>query len=102
MPSILPSTLTFRKKYTVPKNNNGQLKYNRFELKGNNVIEVAQGVNGKINMRRLTRIGDEWEEDEEGTDLIQMQVIIDYLLADDKHPVIALMFQKKLTSNTPS
>ena len=42
------------------------------------------------------------EEDEEGTDLIQMQVIIDYLLADDKHPVIALMFQKKLTSNTPS
>ena len=102
MPSISPSTLTFRKKYTVPKNNNGQLKYNRFELKGNNVIEVAQGVNGKINMRRLTRIGDEWEEDEEGTDLIQMQVIIDYLLADDKHPVIALMFQKKLTSNTPS
>ena len=53
-------------------------------------------------MRRLTRIGDEWVEDEEGTDLIQMQVIIDYLLADDKHPVIALMFQKKLTSNTPS
>ena len=98
----MPSALTFRKKYTVPKSNNGHLKYNRFELKGNNVIEVAQGVNGKINMRRLTRIGDEWVEDEEGTDLIQMQVIIDYLLADDKHPVICINVPKKLTSNTPS
>ena len=86
----------------MPKSNNGQLKYNRFELKGNNVIKVAPGVNGKINMRRLTRIGDEWVEDEEGTDLIQMQAITDYLLADDKHPVIALMLQQRFTSNSPS
>ena len=55
-------------------------------------------------MRRLTRIGDEWVEDEEGTDLIQMQAITDYLLADDKHPVIALTLHKGLpfTSNSPS